>query len=1002
MLYKSYQLNRFSLFFLFFSLQLFSQSYWSKQLTINDGLPDNTICSILKDHSNNLWIGTNNGLALLKNKTIKVFKKKDGLAHNSCWALVQDKKGQIWIGTFGGGLSMYYNGKFQNFTTSNGLPSDKIRKLYLKDTNLYIGTANGFSKININSYKIINYQIKDTSTIYGINRDFEILSIVELNHKIVFNTHSHGIYILNNNTVSTLNKTLFSTFSLFNNKNTIYISKNGHIEKGKSILRTDIGSFLKGKSNFTILKSPNTIFWNYVKINDSVFFGGADGVEYDTGGLYEIGKKAIKVNANYGIKSDQIEALLYDKIANQLYVGTSGNGLYIVDLDKKISKKTSEAVLDFKRNDFFKNVMLSNRGLTIEKSSQIINLSTDDLYSIVKNEIYKLPEQFQLNCDAKIGKFERKGFVIKSVALDNETIFLNTNYGLLQLFFKKNRLQHSLLLYSIQTYKFDKNSLYYYFPYHSLNFTPNIKNQNVKICFDPYKNKKYPQNIIDIIFTKKNKYFVSRTNGLYVLRGGNDTQFEFPLYYHGIEFSASHLYSNHQIVLGTIDGDVFILNDKNKLKLAKLFDKNDIVGNTIYKILSYQKYILIFTEKGINCIHSATKKSYLIDHEMGVEYKTLNAAALYKNKVLVATDQGAYEIDLQKIIATTYSKKCPVCIDKFLVNTAEVLNKNQFNFDENNIRILIGTPFHLFPKKQLIKYKLVGLKSPYWSNWTESNTIDLPYLPPAKYQLWIQYKDLSMGVTGTKMVKSFEIRPPFWETGYFIFGSIGGIVLVLSIYFKSKITKVKARELEKANYEKRIVETKMEALQSQMNPHFVFNSLNVIQNFVMKNDIENSIVYINNFSKLMRKTLENSSEFKITIAEEVQFLQLYVEVQNIRFNNQVKFNTTIGSSLNRNEKLIPPMLIQPLIENCFQHAFSDTTINPTILLEIQDNGTQICISVSDNGVGMCSKALQKTNSRALKLVEERIKLLHHNNCLKTEQLPQGVTVTLVLNKAFNN
>jgi hypothetical protein len=996
MLYKGYLLNKFSLFFLFFSFQLSGQSYWSKQLTTNDGLPDNNICSVLKDHSNNLWIGTNNGLALLKNKKIKVFKKKDGLAHNSCWALVQDKKGQIWIGTFGGGLSLYHNRKFRNFTTSHGLPSNKIRRLFLKGDDLFIGTANGFSKININNYKIRNYQIKDKSTIYGINRDFEILSIIEVNHNIVFNTHSHGIYILNNDTVSTLNKRLFSTFSLFKNKNTIYISRNGHVEKGKSILSTDIGSFLEGKTNFTIVKSPNTIFWNYVKINDSIFFGGADGVEYETGGLYEIGKKAIKVNGNYGIKSDKIWTLFYDEITNLLYVGTSGEGLYIVDLDKKIYKKSTGTILDFKKNDFFKNVILSNNGITIEKSSQVINLSTDDLYSIVKNEINKLPEQFQLNCDAKIGKFERKGFVIKSVALDNETIFLNTNYGLLQLFFKNNTLQHSLLVYSIQTYKFDKNSLYYYFPYHSLNFTPNIKNQNVKICFDPYKNKKYPQNIIDIIFTKKSKYFVSRTNGLYVLRGGNNNQFEFPLYYRGMEFSASNLYSNHQIILGTIDGDVFILNDKSKLKLAKLFDKNDIVGNTIYKILSYQKHIIIFTEKGINCIHIATKKSYLIDNEMGLEYKTLNAASLYKSKVLVATDQGAYEIDLQKIIKPNTSNECPIYLDKFLVDTKEVLNKNEFNFDENNIRILVGTPFHLFPKKQLYKYKLVGLKRPYWSNWSESNTIDLPYLPPAKYQLWIQYKDLSMGVTGTKMVNSFVIQRPFWETGYFIFGSIGGIVLIISFYFKRKITKVKARELEKANYEKRIVETKMEALQSQMNPHFVFNSLNVIQNFVLKNDIDNSILYINNFSKLMRKTLENSSEFKIAISDEIKFLKLYVEVQNIRFNNQVNFKTIIFPEFVKYAKIIPPMLIQPLIENCFEHAFDETVASPEIVLEIKKDLNQIIISVTDNGIGFQDKSLIMSQSKALKLVEERIKLLGNDNQIVKERLSNGTCVSFSL------
>jgi sensor histidine kinase YesM len=188
----------------------------------------------------------------------------------------------------------------------------------------------------------------------------------------------------------------------------------------------------------------------------------------------------------------------------------------------------------------------------------------------------------------------------------------------------------------------------------------------------------------------------------------------------------------------------------------------------------------------------------------------------------------------------------------------------------------------------------------------------------------------------------------------------------------------------------------MEALQSQMNPHFVFNSLNVIQNFVIKNDIENSITYINNFSKLMRTTLENSSEFKISISDEIKFLKLYVEVQNIRFDNQVKFKTIISPDLDKHEKIIPPMLIQPLIENCFEHAFNDTITKPKIAIEIKTDENKIIISVTDNGLGFQEKSHNKFQSKALKLVEERIKLLNKKNNLIKVRFPKSTCVTFSL------
>lgn len=994
-LFKKYQLRNIVFFFFFFIQIGIGQNYLSKQFTTYQGLPDNNICSIFKDKDNQLWVGTNNGLALFRGKSIQIFKKKDGLAHNSCWAILQDKKGQIWIGTLGGGLSLYKNGKFQNFTIKNGLPSNKIRRLYLKGNEIYIGTSNGFSKINIYTHKIKNYYIKDkrTNSSQGV-RDFEVLSILEVKNKIIFSTHSHGIYVLENDRVVPLYKKLFTTFSLFRNKNDVFISKNGLAEKGKSIIKINDEAFVNGSLDFSVVKSPNTIFWNFITTKEGLIFAGADGVENNTGGLFEYTGEFKNANTGFGINSSKIWSLYYDKVSNLLYVGTIGEGLYVVDLHKKYNKLNDLFSIGFFKNEYYKNVLLTRNNLRIETKNLKLTFTYDDIYKLLKSELTKLPNQFQTINNGINAQYDRKGFSIKSIELQKNKIYINTSYGLLEFYFLNQKLQTNFWNFSFDTFEFENNGLFFYYPYHSVYYLPNYKNKNDFIRYDQYIDKKFPKNIIDIISTENDKYFISRTEGLFVLKGKNPKEFNFPLHYQGMEFVAAHLYSKHQIVLGTIEGDVFLLDDKNNLKLTPLFDKNDIIGNTIYKILSYKKYILIFTEKGINCLHSSRKESYLIDSEMGIKYKNIASASFTNDLLLLATDEGAYEIDFKKFLLAEINSKFPYFVDKFYVNNNLVLTSNTFKYDENVIRIELGCAFQLYPNKLLFQYHLKGLKNTSWSTWLENTTIDLPHVPPGNYELILKYKNLSTGLIGIQSIKKFEIYPPIWQNGYFIVTLILLIAILIFLYVKYKVETIKKRQLEKNAYEKRIIETKMEALQSQMNPHFVFNSLNVIQNFVIKNDVENSITYINNFSKLMRTTLENSSEFKISIADEIQFLKLYVDVQNIRFNNQVKFKTVISKTLDKYQKNIPPMLIQPLLENCFEHAFNDSIQNPEIILEIKNDMHKIIVTVTDNGQGFKKDKETKMQSKALKLVEERIQLLHKDNSLIFKSTGTGTVVVL--------
>ena len=130
-----------------------------------------------------------------------------------------------------------------------------------------------------------------------------------------------------------------------------------------------------------------------------------------------------------------------------------------------------------------------------------------------------------------------------------------------------------------------------------------------------------------------------------------------------------------------------------------------------------------------------------------------------------------------------------------------------------------------------------------------------------------------------------------------------------------------------------MIETKMEALQSQMNPHFTFNAMNSIQNYIVKNKMEDALEYLVDFSRLIRQTLDNSIKNTIKLDEEIQFLKSYVNLENKRYTTPVNFEINISENIDSSKIDFPPMLLQPFVENCFVHAFTSNIINPYLKID---------------------------------------------------------------------
>jgi len=183
----------------------------------------------------------------------------------------------------------------------------------------------------------------------------------------------------------------------------------------------------------------------------------------------------------------------------------------------------------------------------------------------------------------------------------------------------------------------------------------------------------------------------------------------------------------------------------------------------------------------------------------------------------------------------------------------------------------------------------------------------------------------------------------------------------------------------KAKSDKEIAELKILSLRNQMNPHFIFNSLNSIKLYIIENEKENAVYYLNKFSKLIRKILATTKEKEISLADEIDTLKLYIDIENIRFNNQIETSFTIDEKLSLDTIKMPSLIFQPFIENAIWHGLSSKKGLKKIAIVLEkEKNSHVKISISDNGIGrkkstqLKANKIHKKKSVGIQLTKERL------------------------------
>ncbi len=178
----------------------------------------------------------------------------------------------------------------------------------------------------------------------------------------------------------------------------------------------------------------------------------------------------------------------------------------------------------------------------------------------------------------------------------------------------------------------------------------------------------------------------------------------------------------------------------------------------------------------------------------------------------------------------------------------------------------------------------------------------------------------------------------------------------------------------KTQKEKMVLEQKV--LQSQLNPHFIFNSLTALQNSLIQESPIHAISYLSRFAKLIRKGFTFISKKNISLGQEIEFLEEYVKMQNIRRNNKIDFEINIDKDIDISNVAIPPLLLQPIIENSFEHGFNTNTVNGKITLNIKKEPHAIYFSIIDNGTPNFKENKEENREHALSILKKRLDLFN--------------------------
>ena len=989
----------------------------SENIKLEKGLSQNWVYSILQDKYGYMWFGTWDGLNRYDGYNFVTYNVKDGLSDHTIYSLIEDDEGIIWIGTDKGfnrfdRETRTFKQYLHNSDSTNGLINNRVNDIIqTKDGTIWIGTADGLNKFDKKTETFVSYFSKSQDFLSP--RSNYIIDLYEDRNGIIWVSTSFGLVKFNPKTeISTRFYHIDDDPTTISNNNVRCVLQDENdfywvgTRNGLNLLDSSmhiIKQFYKNPDD------PNSLSSNWVR---EIYEDSKGNIWIGTGGggLNLMNKEnetftvfRNELNDPGSLSNDNVYSILEDKTGN-IWVGTF-KGVNM------ISRYSNDFKHCFRRtND---NTSMSNNIVWsfTETDDSLVWICTSNGVNVFNPKT----EKYLVINKSVHGQTDNSGFDVRTAL--NTPVLNCMWFGTYGLGLYKYLTDTKELL----KYDYDPsaksigsniiNSLLWDDRDSSLwiGTGKGLYNLNpVTGHFTVFKHSdKDPGSISDNIIIaiyedRKKNLWIGTDNGLNRYDRNSNS---FVRYYNqpGNDKSLSNnsifcIYEDHLDFLwvGTSGGGLNKLNVKTG-EFQSFTTDDGLANNIIYAILEDDlDNLWISTNYGISKFSTVDHSFVNYDVKDGLQSNEFNLGAALKSRsgLMYFGGMNGYNVfDPNKIKINPVQ---PVVVISMFRKFNEIVPDDFYdgdtislNYDDNFFSFEIAALDYTNPSKNKYKYKLENVDK----DWVLADAVNR----------WAEYKKVRPGnytflANGTNndgvwsengIKLTLLIKPPWWATWYFR----AFIILLLAfsiwwiIYWRTRRLN-RRHEMEKKllDFEKQKFDLEQKALRLQINPHFIFNSLNSIQSYILENDIENAVFYLGKFSQLMRIILSNTTSKYVTLKDELAAIRYYIELEQLRFSNKFDYKITVDPELDEEFIEIPPMIIQPYVENAIIHGLINLPDKGMLRINVKkkSDNSLLCI-VRDDGIGR-EKAAEiakdsgiKHKSRGMLITKARLEILNRQS-----------------------
>ncbi|MBK7807148.1 MAG: histidine kinase [Saprospiraceae bacterium] len=442
--------------------------------------------------------------------------------------------------------------------------------------------------------------------------------------------------------------------------------------------------------------------------------------------------------------------------------------------------------------------------------------------------------------------------------------------------------------------------------------------------------------------------------------------------------------------LATQNG-LFLLIETHNVK--SLTDFSPILKDNPVEQIAQSKNFVYFVANNLICRHH--KKTERIDIFDQYVFETTPIFGIDSDKLTIAGEQ-IMEIPLSDAFVS--KNKYKLLLDYVLVNNnkTHLENLNDLKHNENSLKWRFYIPDYLHSNVNKIGYRVIPALDTSWIFINNHREIELSNLAPNKYTIQIK-AFFANGQISDIRDYSFTILNPWYKTWYFLLLALTTTIIFGFILSKKYIQSIH----QKHAIEKQITDLQRSALQAQMNPHFIFNCLNSIQNYIMRNDKDIAMEYLTKFARLIRQYLNASNTDLVTLDDEISMLTNYLHLEQMRFNQSFEYHFQVDKNLDPTEITLPPLLIQPFVENAILHGMTSITNGGQINIDISKKENQLQITIKDNGKGFDkNKNTGMRRSLGISITQKRLQYINDhaegNYAISTTSYESGTEINITV------